>query len=205
MATGDTDVSICSDALILLGAEPITSFTDGSDSAQACSRLYPDLRDTIISSYVWSWSLKKSQIARLSTAPINEWQYAYQLPGDMLSGVLAVFETAGTTERSRRYGWEIYGEQLFTNMETVYIDYQQSIVESKMPVYFVRLLRTAMAAELAIVITDQASKSDYFRAQAFGTPMENGRGGLMREAMNIDARGQSTQIVEDYSLIEVRS
>ena len=123
----------------------------------------------------------------------------------MLSGVLAVFETAGTTERSRRYGWEIYGEQLFTNMETVYIDYQQSIVESKMPVYFVRLLRTAMAAELAIVITDQASKSDYFRAQAFGTPMENGRGGLMREAMNIDARGQSTQIVEDYSLIEVRS
>jgi hypothetical protein len=205
MATGDTDVSICSDALILLGAEPITSFTDGSDSAQACSRLYPDLRDTIISSYVWSWSLKKSQIARLSTAPINEWQYAYQLPGDMLSGVLAVFETAGTTERSRRYGWEIYGEQLFTNMETVYIDYQQTIVESKMPVYFVRLLRTAMAAELAIVITDQASKSDYFRAQAFGTPMENGRGGLMREAMNIDARGQSTQIVEDYSLIEVRS
>jgi hypothetical protein len=205
MATGDTDVSICSDALILLGAEPITSFTDGSDSAQACSRLYPDLRDTIISSYVWSWSLKKSQIARLSTAPINEWQYAYQLPGDMLSGVLAVFETAGTTERSRRYGWEIYGEQLFTNMETVYIDYQQSIVESKMPVYFVRLLRTAMAAELAIVITDQAAKSDYFRAQAFGTPMENGRGGLMREAMNIDARGQSTQIVEDYSLIEVRS
>lgn len=205
MATGDTDVSICSDALILLGAEPITSFTDGSDSAQACSRLYPDLRDTIISSYVWSWSLKKSQIARLSTAPVNEWQYAYQLPGDMLSGVLAVFETAGTTERSRRYGWEIYGEQLFTNMETVYIDYQQSIVESKMPVYFVRLLRTAMAAELAIVITDQAAKSDYFRAQAFGSPMENGRGGLMREAMNIDARGQSTQIVEDYSLIEVRS
>ena len=205
MATGDTDVSICSDALILLGAEPITSFTDGSDAAQACSRLYPDLRDTIISSYVWSWSLKKSQIARLSTAPVNEWQYAYQLPGDMLSGVLAVFETAGTTERSRRYGWEIYGEQLFTNMETVYIDYQESIVESKMPVYFGRLLRTAMAAELAIVITDQAAKSDYFRGQAFGTPMENGRGGLMREAMNIDARGQSTQIVEDYSLIEVRN
>ena len=205
MATGDTDVSICSDALILLGAEPISSFTDGSDAAQACSRLYPDPRDTMISSYVWSWSLKKTQIARLSTPPVNEWQYAYQLPGDMLSGVLAVFETAGTAERSRRYGWEIYGDQLYTSMQTVYIDYQRSVIESKMPVYFMRLLRTAMAAELAIVITDQASKSDYFRSQAFGSPGENGRGGLMREAMNIDARGQSTQIVEDYSLIEVRS
>ena len=205
MATGDTDISICSDALILLGASPISSFTEGTDSAQACSRLYPDLRDSIISSYVWSWSLKKEQISRLSTAPVNEWQYAYQLPGNMLSGVLAVFETNGTTERSRRYGWEIYGEQLFTNMQTVYIDYQQSVAESKMPVYFIRLLRMALAAELAIVITDQATKADYFRGQAFGTPGENGRGGLMREAMNIDARGQSTQIVEDYSLIEVRS
>ena len=205
MAQGDTDVSICSDALILLGAEPITSFTDGSDSAQACSRLYPDLRDSIISAYVWSWSLKKSQISRLSTAPINEWLYAYQLPGDMLSGVLAVFESNGSTERSRRYGWEIYGEQLFTNMKTVYIDYQQSVVESKMPPYFVQLLKLAVAAELAIVITDQASKADYFYAKAFGSPGENGRGGKMREAMNIDARGQSTQIVEDYSLIEVRA
>lgn len=205
MAVGDTDLSICSDALILLGASPISSFTEGTDSAQACDRLYPDLRDTMLSTYVWSWTLKKSQIARLSTDPINEWEYAYQLPGDMLSGVLAVFESNSTTERSRRYGWEVYGDQLYTNMETVYIDYQASVSETKMPNYFVRLLRTALAGELAIVVTDQAAKADYFKAQAFGSPGENGRGGLMREAMNIDARGQSTQIVEDYSLIEVRN
>ena len=205
MAVGDTDLSICSDALILLGASPISSFTEGTDTAQACDRLYPDLRDTMLSTYVWSWTLKKSQIARLSTNPINEWQYAYQLPGDMLSGVLAVFESNSTTERSRRYGWEVYGDQLYTNMETVYIDYQASVAETKMPNYFVRLLRTALAGELAIVVTDQAAKADYFKAQAFGSPGENGRGGLMREAMNIDARGQSTQIVEDYSLIEVRN
>lgn len=205
MAVGDTDLSICSDALILLGASPISSFTEGSDAAQACDRLYPDLRDTMLSTYVWSWTLKKSQISRLSTNPINEWEYAYQLPGDMLSGVLAVFETNGTNERSKRYGWEVYGDQLYTNMETAFIDYQASISETKMPNYFVRLLRTALASELAIVVTDQATKADYFKAQAFGSPNENGRGGLMREAMNIDARGQSTQIVEDYSLIEVRS
>ena len=107
MAVGDTDnLSICSDALILLGASPISSFTEGTDAAQACDRLYPDLRDTMLSTYVWSWTLKKSQIARLSTDPINEWEYAYQLPGDMLSGVLAVFESNSTSERSRRYGWK---------------------------------------------------------------------------------------------------
>ena len=204
MAVGDTDLSICSDALILLGASPLSSFTEGTDAAQACDRLYPDLKNTLLSTYVWSWTLTKIQLARLSATPINEWKYAYQMPGDHLTGALAVFETDGTDQRSVRYGWEIYGDELVTNMETVFIDYQQTITEAKMPNYFVRLLRTALAAELAIVITDQATKADYFRALAYGSPTENGRGGLIREAMNIDARGQSTQIIEDYSLIQVR-
>ena len=204
MAVGDTDLSICADALILLGAAPISSFTEGTDTAQACDRLYPDLKNTLLSTYVWSWTLKKVQLQRLSDNPINEWKYAYQMPGDHLTGALAVFETDGTAQRSVRYGWEIYGDQLVTNMETVYIDYQTTLAETAMPNYFVRLLRTALAAELAIVITDQASKADYFGALAYGGAADNGRGGLMREAMNIDARGQSTQIVEDFSLIQVR-
>tara|TARA_R100001163_G_scaffold807_3_gene1354 strand:+ start:2377 stop:2997 length:621 start_codon:yes stop_codon:yes gene_type:complete len=204
MAVGDTDLSICSDALISLGASPLSSFTEGTDAAQACDRLYPDLKNTLLSTYVWSWTLAKIQLARLSATPINEWKYAYQMPGDHLTGALAVFETDGTDQRSVRYGWEIYGNELVTNMETVFIDYQQTISEAKMPNYFVRLLRTALAAELAIVITDQSAKADYFRALAYGSAAENGRGGLIREAMNIDARGQSTQIIEDYSLIQVR-
>lgn len=73
-----------------------------------------------------------------------------------------------------------------------------------MPAYFVRFLRVALASEIAITVTDQATKADYFRAQAYGSPGESGRGGLLREAMNIDGRGQGTQIVEDYSLIQAR-
>ena len=204
MAAGDTDVSICSDALILLGAAPISSFTDGTDAAQACDRLYPDLRDTIIGSYQWSWSIKKQKLARLTTTPVNEWKYAYQLPGDMLSGVIAVFRSAGTTERPLAYGWEIYGENIYTNLEEIYIDYQSTVSESKMPSYFVRLLRTAMAAELGMVITDQMNKTEYFRSMAFGTPADAGRGGLLREAMNVDSRGKPPQVIEDYNLIDVR-
>lgn len=205
MAAGDSDLSICSDALILLGAAPISSFTEGTDSAQACDRLYPDLRNHLLSSYDWTWTQKKVQLAQLLTGPTNEWQYAYQLPTDMISGVLAVFETTGNSERPLRYGWEIYGDQLYTNLQTVYIDYQARVSESKMPSYFVRLLRTAMAAELGMVVTDQINKADYFRQLAYGTPGENGRGGLFRDATNIDARGSSPQIIEDYSLIEVRN
>jgi len=205
MAAGDTSLSICSDALILLGAAPISSFTEGSDGAQACDRLYPDLRDNIIANYMWSWSVQKAQLARLSTNPLDEWKYAYQLPGDMLSGVIALFPNNSTNQSSAKYGWEIYGDQLYTNFDKVYIDYQSTVSESKMPVYFVRLLRTALAAELGFVITDQLSKSDYFRSLAFGSPADSNRGGLMREAINIDSRGKLPQVIEDYSLINVRN
>ncbi|MAO20440.1 MAG: hypothetical protein CMJ25_06775 [Phycisphaerae bacterium] len=204
MAAGDTDLSICSDALIMLGASPISSFTEGTDAAQACDRLYPDLRDSLLARYPWSWTYKKTSLGRLATAPINEFRYAYQLPGNILSGVQAVFETSASNQNAINDGWEIYGDQLYTDLETVFIDYQETISESKMPVYFVHLLRNALAGELGIVITDQASKADYFRSIAYGSPGENGRGGLFREAVNIDSRGRLPQIIEDYALIQVR-
>ena len=205
MATGDTSVSICSDALVMLGAATISAFDEGTDTATACDRLYPDIRDNLLSTYQWSWSLKKVQLARLSTAPVGEWKYAYQLPGDMLSGVLAVFETSGTYERPRRYGWEVYADQVFTNLETIFIDYQATVAEDKLPPYFVRLLKTAVAAELAVVVTDQISKADYYKNQAFGSPGQNNRGGYLREAMNIDGRGKSSEVIEDYPLVSVRA
>ena len=204
MAIGDTDVSICSDALVMLGASVISSFNEGTPSATACSRLYPDIRDSVISAYAWSWSVQKVQLSRLSTSPTNEWRYAYQLPSNMLSGALAVFNSGSSTARPINYGWEIYGNQLTTNMETVYIDYQATVSEASMPPYFVRLLKTALAGEIAMVITDQASKSEYYRAVAFGSLGENNRGGLFREAVNIDSRGQLSKTIEDFSLINVR-
>jgi len=181
MAASDSDISICSEALILLGASAISSFSEGTPAATACSALYPGLRDTLISKHPWSWSLKKTQSFRISTDPTNEWKYAYQLPADMLSGAIAVFDSGGDNARSINYGWEIYEDK-----------------------HFVKLLVTALASDLAIVVTDQASKADYFRNLAYGTPGENGRGGLFRESVNIDSRGQINKSFDDFTLIEVR-
>ena len=61
-----------------------------------------------------------------------------------------------------------------------------------------------MAAELAVVITDQTSKADYYSVKAVGTVSDNGRGGLFREAANIDSRGRPNEIIQDYTLIAVR-
>lgn len=204
MASGDTKLSICSDALIMLGASPLSSFSEGTDAAQICDRLYDDLKDSLIASYPWSWSFKKVQLARLTETPVSEWKYKYQLPGDRLAGVRAVFNASEAGNRPMQRGWELYEDQLLTDENSIWVDYQFSPGEASLPTYFVQLLKYAVAADIAETVTDQITKADYFERKAFGTPSENRRGGYMRVAMNIDGGSKQTERMEDFSLVAVR-
>ena len=204
MASGDTKLSICSDALILLGASPLSSFSEGTDSAQICDRLYDDLKDSLIAAYPWSWSFKKVQLARLTSTPVNEWKYQYGLPGDRIAGVRAVYRSTQTGVMPIQYGWEIQGDALDTSEEAIVVDYQFSPNESALPTYFVQLLKYAMAADIAETVTDQLTKAEYFERKAFGSPDENRRGGYFRVATTIDGSTNSIDAIEDYTLTAVR-
>ena len=203
MAQGDTKLSICSDALIMLGASPLSSFSDGTDEAQVADRLYDDVRDTLLMQYPFSWSIKKVKLARLTDAPINEWRYKYQLPGDMLGNPKAVFQTSAVSDRPVR-DFEIYSGGLYTNLENVWIDYQFTPEPTSFPPYFVRLLRTALAAEFAEPITDQITKAQYFHQQAYGSPSENMRGGLFRVAASIDGTDRPQQTIQEFPISDIR-
>ena len=203
MAAGDTKLSICSDALIMLGASPLSSFSDGTDEAQVADRLYDDVRDTLIMQYPYSWTIQKTKIARLADTPINEWKYKYQLPGDILANVKAVFNTSSVGATSIR-DFEIYSAGLFTNLEDVWIDYQYLPEPAEFPPYFVRLLKTALAAEFAEPITDQITKADYFHSKAYGAPSDNMRGGLVRVAINIDGADQPSKSIQEFPISDIR-
>jgi len=203
MAAGDTKLSICSDALIMLGAAPLSSFSDGTDEAQVADRLYDDVRDTLLMQYPYSWTLRKKKLARLASGPINEWRYKYQMPGDMLGNPKAVFGTDAVGAVPTR-DFEIYNLGLYTNLENVWIDYQYLPEESGFPPYFVRLLKTALAAEFAEPITDQITKADYFFGKAYGTPSENMRGGLVRVSINIDGADRPPQSIQEFPISDIR-
>jgi hypothetical protein len=203
MAAGDTALTICSDALIMLGAKPISSFNEGTDEASISDRLYEDIKDQAILMYPWSFSFKKTSIARLITTPTNEYKYEYQLPGDRLTSPRAIYDTNSTRIQPRKE-YRIIGDRLLTDYEQVYIDYQYSVAEFEMPSYFVQLLKYMMAWHLALPITDQTDKSQYWQSVAIGAPSENGRGGYLRQAMNIDGQGNPTNAINDFSLIAVR-
>jgi hypothetical protein len=101
--------------------------------------------------------------------------------------------------------WEIQGDVLLTNLTSVYIDYQYSVGEFAMPQYFVQLLKYMMSWHLAMPITEQTDKAQYWQRVAVGDISENGRGGYFRTAMQIDGQNNPVRVIEDYSLIAVRN
>jgi hypothetical protein len=203
MASGDTGVSICSDALLLIGAKAISSFNDGTDESSVCDRLYPDIRDSTLVMYPWSFGMKKVQLAQLITTPTSVWRYEYQLPGDKLANPRAVYNSANTGSPVQK-DWEIQGDKLLTNLTSVFIDYQFSVPEYAMPQYFVQLLKYMVAWHIAETITEQQDKSAKWQRVATGDISENGRGGFFRTAAQIDGQNNPVRIIEDYSLIAVR-
>ena len=144
MATGDTDIRICSDALLMLGANPISSFTEGTDESNICDRLYPDIKIRTLTMYDWSFSFKKTQIARLVTTPTNEYKYEYQLPSDIIGRPNAVYDSSDVGAPPRRE-YRLMGDKLLTDYEVVYIDYQYNVPEFALPHYFVQLLKKRQA------------------------------------------------------------
>lgn len=203
MAAGDTKLSICSDALIMLGAAPLSSFATGTDEAQVADRLYDDVRDTLLMQYAYSWSVQKVQLAQLASTPINEWKYTYALPGDILGNPKAAFNVSSVGARPVR-DFEIYNLGLYTNYETIWIDYQFRPEPAIFPPYFVRLLKMALAAEFAEPITDQIAKADYYHAKAYGSPSENMRGGLVRVSINIDGADRPAQQIQEFPISDIR-
>ena len=88
-------LDIASRALLKLGAQSINGFDDGSTEAELANALYAPVRDAMLSAYPWSFATTQGTLARLATAPIADFSYAYQLPDGFLRALSAGLEGRG--------------------------------------------------------------------------------------------------------------
>ncbi len=84
-----TAVSICSNALLMLGEKPINSFDDantpgGLDRARIASNLWPSTRDFLLRSHPWNCALKRVLLSPTTEAPPFGFSHQFLLPGDWL-------------------------------------------------------------------------------------------------------------------------
>lgn len=151
MAGSVSSISIASNALILLGAEPISSFTEGSAPSTIAANLYETSYLSLLTNHRWGFATKKARLARLSSSPIDEYSYAFQLPQDLIY-----------LSKATVVNYQVYGDKLYCNDTDVYIDYTYRIDEDLLPSYFVKMLEFFLAAQFAVSLTGDIEKGNYF-------------------------------------------
>lgn len=180
-----TDISMSSNALLLIGHSTINSFSDAGAGARAASNLYQTVYEDAITSYPWRFAMGKKALSKLVDSPLNEWTNAFQLPTDLLL-------TYRTYPRS---DFEIYEDKLYSDQDSIEIDYWFKPEETSLPPYFVKYVQYLLAAEFAISVSDNRTLAEVFDAKAQ-------QQGLI--AQNRDSQGRTNNAIESSPFIEVR-
>lgn len=186
-----SSIELSSSALIKLGAEPISSFEDGSAEARVAGRLYPITRDALLSAHPWSFATAQAELARLAAEPTTDFAYAYLLPGDFLRAL-----SAGDGGRGRGLVYRIVNRELHTNAASVVLTYVFRPSEGDFPAFFQSLLVSRLAAEFCVPLTENTS-----RAQQLARLAE----GELRMAKLTDGQQDTPTRINDFPLVEVRT
>ncbi len=201
-----TDVDICNQSLLLLGALQIGSLDttqDTSANASICAALYPTFARTALGSYMWRFATKKAKLGRLVAAPLTEWTYAFQLPSDRVAAPHAVFHSDQVGARPFQV-WEIFQDQLLADQPDIWIDYRYRAHESVWPDWFVSAVAAGFAAQIGMAVTDKSGIVDTWRNAAYGPPAMNGGGGLFQQARIHNDSTNPTEAIATFDLVEAR-
>ena len=151
-----TVVGICNRALSYLKAQPITSLTDGTESARIVSRVYDYLRDELLRAHPWNFATKRAALARLSTTPAWGYDYQFALPTDCLRVLAAV--GSDETEIS---DFKIESRNLLTNEEAVYLLYVYRVTDpAQYDALFSAALSYRIISEIAYELTSSTAAAE---------------------------------------------
>ena len=189
----NSDIDIASRGLILIGAEPITSFSSDSTEALVASNLYEDTVRTALCSTRWRFATNQAELNRLSNAPSGRFDAAYQLPADNL-----MVHAATVSDLLIEY--TLYGNKLFCNQsagDTVIVDYTFRAREENFPSYFTLALEFVLASSFAMAIA---------RDEQLAGLLERKSAQLMQQAKTLDSQQQTTRkLTTSRFIVERRS
>lgn len=176
----DTAIDICNRGLIFIGAEPITSFDDGTTEARVAANVYEDVIQTSLTNARWRFATNQETLNRLTDAPTARFDLAYQQPNDTL-----IIHAITVNDNPIEY--QIYGDMIYadtTTTDTVVADYTFRQTEEFFPSYFVMAVAYSLAQIFATSIARDGSLT-----QTMATLADR----AMLKARSVDSQQQTTR------------
>ena len=161
-----TSISICSNALLMLGAKTINSFDEDSDRAKLVATLWPSFLAWILRNHYWNCAKKRVILSPEVETPAFDWAYQFILPADWV-------RTLNVGERVAVEDFEQMGNRILFNSNVLYLTYISDSV-TQYDNELVNLLEVGMAARMAYAITQSASLQEA-RMQEFKLALRSAR------------------------------
>jgi len=180
-----SDIDISSNALQMIGASSIQSFTDPGAGAKVASALYEPILIALLTRTYWRFAVKKQKLNLLSQTPLNGFSKAFQIPTDSLK-IERVYP---------RTEYAIFEDKLFSNTNDIDIDYVFRPADSALPSYFVLAFTYKLASEFALSVTDNENKNALYE-QKFRS--------AMAEAYSADAQQYPQTPIQDQPFTDAR-
>ena len=192
-SAANSDIDIASRGLILIGADPITSFTASTTESTVANAIYEDIVRTTLCSSRWRFATNQAQLNLLTNLPTGRYDTAHQLPTDMLM-LHAVTISDAVIE------YNIYGDKVFSDastQDTLVADYTFRALEQDFPSYFTVALEFSLAASFALSIA---------RDEQLSSILDQKGGALLQQAKTLDSQQQTTRkLVTSRFITERRS
>lgn len=188
-------ISICSNALMMLGESPINSFADanntnGLDRARLCANFWPTVRDFVLRSHTWNCATKRVVLSPESEEPAYGYSSQFALPGDWLRNIEINNAAAEVVDHI------VEDNKILMDGDTLRLRY---VYRNEDPASWDPLLvnaaELAMSARLAYPITASTSKEELQEAK-----FEK----ALRYARGVDGQDESPGTLGNFAVLEAR-
>ena len=190
----ESDTRIANEALIALGAKPVTDLYDSTDpNARVMAELFDLVRDELLMFHDWQFATK---VVRLAEDPDDEnltrYEHSYHLPADLLRMVTIV---DGAVYADMQYQhFLMRGNRLYCDLSPCAIRYVARVEDvTEFPRWFDRALAMNLAARAAVRIAENPQKAGMLK-QEFGAAAAEA---LRMDAFSSRAWERPSQRIED--------
>jgi len=173
-------LDMASRALVLIGAEPITSFELSTTEALVASNMYEDVVRSSLCVARWRFASEQATLNQLTDVPTGRFDIAHQLPSNLLM-------LHAVTVNDNKIGYTIYGDKVFSDSSTadsLIADYTFRAPETDFPSYFSLAVQYALASVFATAIARDDKLMEMMEVKAER---------LMAKARNLDSQQQTTR------------